>query len=552
MMNKKNIFWLALVYCLQQWTLVLITGQWWDDWTLWTSTADNMKQVFSETGIPWEAYNLFSVMWIPNWGYRIVVFFLFMAAGLLFYMVLRRLDFLSEEDAFWMAAIAMTVPVNDAKATLICYGYSLSLPLYMLAFYIVAKLQDIVGWKRYVLRVFSLCCLFYSYTTQSLLVFTGLIWLYLFYAIWAENAGKKLRQKILLFFSKYWDYFFIPFAFYIVKGRFFKPYGRYENYNRVTSESFVKGTQSSLLASFKTGENICRSYLSQISVMSVIVFAAVMVIYLIAKRKVLSKEKVEKFLTRKNQLFILILGAVVYYAGIFAYIIVRGGGAIGNTGVGGRDAMLAGFGIGIMAVAFSRILPVKKTIQNLIPVFLVVFGIFHFNDWYLNYQEDWYHQQEFANAIEDNDGFADDNTILCDFTTASPIGGTRFYSLNGMSYVTTGKMDKFFFSGIGYLRYGMEFNEDFLNGYNADDYDYSDRTIDGVLLINNAPISNLRLLQIRLHEMFEPNTYNEDIRSITDYTYVRVTKETSDKIYELYSNGELTSDVLRELVSSYE
>lgn len=124
--------------------------------------------------------------------------------------------------------------------------------------------------------------------------------------------------------------------------------------------------------------------------------------------------------------------------------------------------------------------------------------------------------------------------------------------MNGMSYIATGKMDKFFFSGIEDLNYGLEFNKDFLNGYYADDYDYSDRTIDGVLLVNNAPISNSGLLKIRLHEAFAIDAYKEDVCSITDYSYIRIPKEISDRIYELYCNNELTSDVLRELVAFHE
>ncbi len=104
--------------------------------------------------------------------------------------------------------------------------------------------------------------------------------------------------------------------------------------------------------------------------------------------------------------------------------------------------------------------------------------------------------------------------------------------------------------GINDLQYGLEFNNTFLTGYNADDYDYSDMTIDGILFINNAPISNFRLLQIKFHEMFAPNVYEKDIHSITNQTYVSITKETSEKIYELYSNNTLTSDVLLEIVTS--
>lgn len=309
------------------------------------------------------------------------MFFLFLLVGL----YSEAVGFLSEEEAFCIAAVEMTVPVNDARTTLICYGYSLSLPLFFLAFYIVTRLGELLGGKKITLRVLSLLLLIYSYTTQSLLVFTGLIWLYLFYLVCKENEGEKLLGKIGIFFRKYWDYFLVPFAFSIVKGIFFKAYGRYENYNSVTLKSLIKGTLFSPFAALKTYAIIGRSYLRQIGVVSVIVFAVLIFIYFIVKGNSIKTENIETFSKRKKQIVIFILGAVVYYAGIFAYVIVRGGGAIDSTGVGGRDAILVGFGIAMMVVAFSRFLPVKKSLQNVIPIFLIVFGIFHFNDWYLNY-----------------------------------------------------------------------------------------------------------------------------------------------------------------------
>lgn len=55
-----------------------------------------------------------------------------------------------------------------------------------------------------------------------------------------------------------------------------------------------------------------------------------------------------------------------------------------------------------------------------------------------------------------------------------------------------------------------------------------------------------------MHEAFDVDKYEEDIREITDYSYFPITKETSDKIYELYGNDELTSEVLREPMASDE
>ncbi len=549
-MKYNSLKFLILVYTLSHLLLVLISGQWWDDWIIWLNPVNEIKCLFCEMGLPWEAYNLFSVMWLPNWGYRIVVFFLFMLSGLLFYLILRQLHFFSREDAFWIAAIALTAPVNDARATIICYGYSLSLALFLLAFYMVTQLDKYTGIKMYALRILSLCFLIYSYTTESLLVFTGLIWLYLNYIVWKDNDAANLNKKIRLFIKNYWDYFAIPFAFFIVKNLLWKPYARYLNYNTVTLKSLIKGALLSPFVSLKTVAIICQSYFKQLGILSVIISLIIFALYFFSKKGLLIKENIEAFSIRKKYILYFIIGVIVFYAGIFAYIIVRGGKTIQNIGVGGRDAMLLGFGIAIMAVAFSRFLPVKKSMQNIIPLLLIILGIFHFNNWYLNYQEDWYHQKEFAYAIEDNNGFVDDDTILCVFLSESPINGTRFYSLNGMSYAVTGEKNKFFFSGIRdlqYCAYNEDFIFDYMKGYIADDYNFSDMTVDGVLFLNNEPISNLRLLQIRFNEIFAPEKYKEDIQRLTAYSYIPITPQKSEQLFELYLNNELTLYSLKEL-----
>ena len=544
----RSYFYLILIYLLAHILLNVISGQWWDDWCYWINGTQELKKAYFESGIPLQAYFIASVMWIPNWGYRIVSFFLYLLVGLLFYGIIRKIEFLSEEDAFFIAAIAMTVPVNDARSVLNCFGYTLEIALFMIGFFIATRIENAKSKKKYVFRTISLICLYLSYTMESLLVFTGIIWLYFFYTIWKNNEDKKFLSVISVFFKAYWDYALLPFLFFVLKGIFFKPYGRYAGYNSITLKSLLRGTLLSPISMLKTGAYIVRSYLLQAGMVSLGVIVMVTIIYVVIHIKTQNgEEDAENKIAVKKSLLILLLGLIIYYAGIYAYIIVRGGSSLANTGVGGRDSMLAGFGIGIMAVAFSRLLPIKRIFQNIIPIILIILGIFHFNEWYLNYQEDWYHQLEVRNAIEDNDGFLGDNTILCDFSNPSPIGGTRFYSINGMSYTVTGEKDKFYFSGINDLTYGLTEHDFTAGGYNCDNYDSSDTTIAGVLFINNASINDLDLLKMRFYEVFDKDIFEEEIKSKTDYRYVKILKETSDKIYEEYSYGELTPETLKML-----
>lgn len=58
-------------------------------------SVDGILEMYAETGSPWSIINIVIAMALPHWGYRIVVFFLFLLAGLFFYSILKRLDFLA-------------------------------------------------------------------------------------------------------------------------------------------------------------------------------------------------------------------------------------------------------------------------------------------------------------------------------------------------------------------------------------------------------------------------------------------------------------------------
>ncbi len=547
----KEIIYLVLIYFFAHFLLLIISGQWWDDWTVRTMDFAELKQHFAAHGAPWGAYVNAALMWIPNGGYRTVVFFVYLCIGLMFYYILVNLDFIHREDAFWMSAIAITVPINDARTTLICAGYAISLMLFFLSFVVLILSKDIQQRiKKTAFRFFSLLCLFCSYIMESLLVFTLLIWAYLFYCVCREYTELNSVERIKKFLFSYWDFLILPFVFFAVKELIFSPVGRYVSYNDVTIKSVLKGVVFSPICAITTVANVVIAYRNQVKLWSC-VFIIMIVLFFIIKCRNKEYSSIEKNSFR-HYVINLIIGIIVYYAGLFAYAVVRGGGKQGLaiTGVQGRDSILIGFGIGIMIIAIVRMTPIKIPLQNTILVFLILLGVLHFNEWYLNYQEDWYYQKQVESYFENNDDFGNDNTILCDFSTLSPIDGTRFYTINALSKTTTGKEDIFYYSGIKDLKYKEEFDPYFLFAYNCNKYDPADMSIDGVLIINNVTLNNDEVLRIKYDELFRSSMFDDDIQNRTDIQYLRVDKETSDRIFDLYYKNELSQDVLHGMLIS--
>lgn len=398
------------------------------------------------------------------------------------------------------------------------------------------------GKVKVALVILSLLLLFYSFFVQSFLVFVSVIWVYLFYYDWKYKREKSIFKQLIVYLKRYWYYIIAPAVFYIFKNIFFKPNGVYEGYNELTVKSLVVATIKTPLAAIKTFLKLCMNYFMYLSIVSIVIIV-ILIIIIIVKKKDWSCN-----FNRKSFLFHLkmtLFGFFVFVVGVFPYIVVRNGNSLYCVGVQSRDVLLASFGLSIFFYYLIQLIYMPNVLKKIALAILVSLGTVYFFSAYLNYQEDWFHQQQFASFIEDNNGFKDDHTVLCDFSNESPINGTRFYSLNGISYNVTGKMDKLYYSNIGEMSIGFYRDTRYLNHYNMNDYDFTDTTINGVLLINNSQISNYELLKIRFDEIFRPMVYKQDIKQLIDIEYCKADEALSNQIYCSYENQLLSSDVLR-------
>lgn len=234
------------------------------------------------------------------------------------------------------------------------------------------------------------------------------------------------------------------------------------------------------------------------------------------------------------------------YAGGFAYIVFHEGrlDVVRYNNVGGRDAILLGFGIAIMAYSFTKFILVPPYVRNLIPILMIVLGSFYFTDKYLDYQEDWINTREFSAVCETTAGMGDADTVLVDFLNYSPCDGRRSSTLNGASYLISGRKNRYFIDNSSVWA-SPSMISDKLSEYICDEYDPSDVTIDGVLLIDNCPISNVELVRLRFCELFCKDEFERAIESMTAAKYIPVSKKISDELYSLHEEGKLTGEELR-------
>ena len=163
---------LTVIYCLAHWFLLILSGMWRDDWINVTGNQDVSAELRMMLGLP-----LSGIINLPLKviSYRPFTFLLFLLEGYLIYYILKTLDFLSHREAFWLSALYMIIPINDARVFRSCYKYSAGLFLFWAAFALATVWVKKRGPVSYILRICTLGILVLAYNTESILLFTLLI-----------------------------------------------------------------------------------------------------------------------------------------------------------------------------------------------------------------------------------------------------------------------------------------------------------------------------------------------------------------------------------------
>ncbi len=541
----RNNICLTIIYIMTNFLLLIVSGRWWDDWVVQFMSFEEMMDLYRYNGSIIGSFLLYPVKCIPLEGYRVLVFLWHYLSSLIVFRIMNSIDIFTEKDAFWCTVLYITAPINDARITLITYGYTILLCFFWTSFYLLIISAKVDGKKRIILRILADVLLVTSYWMESLLVFTGIIWLYLFYdSIRKMGKTEPVFRKVFKCFRKNIDIFTLPFVFFIVRKLFFTPYGPYEGYNSVSIESiinvmkhliqFMEGTLSNLLENYKITEY------GRIFWIVFGVFTGGVLLY-----SILEKDKGRNVNDERKNIFLILLGWICMFAGLFPYIVVRQS-AISIKGVQGRDSILLGLGIALIGY-YSVKLFIKDGFASRICLgIIMISGMLYMNRMYLLYQKDWYIQLCLKEEISTNQYIKDNDTFLCIFDNWPPSGGTGFYTVNGISREATGEQTRLFMCGIGELPLGIHYNKWLLHGYNMDDYDQTNTKIDGVLFINNKDISFRETLTLRLVELFDKDSLNKKL-AMSDITYVPIDIWQSGLIYASYLDGSLNIGKIEEI-----
>lgn len=549
----RHIFWLTVVYFAAHWFLLIATGRWWDDWVYADKNWDYLLEVYMQSSLPLHAI-INAGLWIfPDGFYRIITFVLFYGGAIFFYKILRKIDLFSEDACFWIASLYVVIPVNDARITWICYGYSLGLFMFWLAFYLGTLWKEYSGAKRILVRILSVYFLLISFDTESIMLMTVLILLYFYYRDLKD--GWKWRticiniKKMILAAVHHIDYLCAPIVWYFGSKLLFPGYGVYGGHSYIPWNGLVGIILNAPRNAYQTFRTILGTYMNliktpKVTKIVVLILIVYIVVLLLKKWKGIEyyKETCEKI---SKDLGLVILGMFIFFIGFFPYGIKRNA-AVTNIYVEGRDSLLLGIGVAIILYYGIHIF-LRSKINKVAVIILISVGVIHFNFVYLDWQESYYQQLQLQHAIVESDEIKDNNTFLVMYKGA--MISSAFYQTNGNSWAATGEQTRYYISGTAELSGLIGMNEDtwMLNAYGMNEYDYRDKTIDGIIFVDYSDISRKTILREKVCELFNKEAFDLWIDEITNIKYVPLTEAESDTILQLYMDGQLNDPMIYEM-----
>ena len=494
---RKSLAIISIVYLLSQGFILLLTGTWWDEKTWFFATNEQMWNVSMQLGKPSSFFVFAIITAIPEFCGRVLIFILFYFSAIIMFALYSKIPFIDASDALLMTILYIIIPVNDARALLGVFPYSLGFFLFLLGFYLLTKLQEEYQYKRSFFRGLVILVFTGSFTLNSNLVLYFIPLCYIFIYL--------VKTKDVRGWYKYIDFLIIPFMYFGIKNRFFPPYGLYEGYNSVGIAEICKATLLSVVECLDALKGIMCLWWRYI----LIGLVAGIVLYKFIYTYIDVKDK-----SCINKCILLAMGGVAFYLGVFPYTVIGQGQNL--IGVGGRSSVLLGIGMAMIIYAVLLWIP-QKQIRVYICSVLVICGIIHFNYFYLLYQQDYYIQLDFMQELKENFECLEDKKNLLYLTDYnSEIGATRFYTLNSNAAQVFEDQSRFIMNGTRDMNYLTDEKRlyEFVNkgDYQMKDYEIGRSDgIEAVLYYKNSislgDTIRLKMLEITNYNEFEDHLY---------------------------------------------
>ncbi|MDA8952416.1 hypothetical protein N9H90_01485 [Pseudomonadales bacterium] len=368
----------------------------WDDWTLYQVANDEILDTMRIAGA---IFNLTGHMHvfllsIGPWFYKTLTFVLMFFSGICLDFILKKHASISQDARFLIVVLFLALPFYLARVALIDMSYTISHFVFFLAWACIEKY-----------RLISLILFFFSFTTNSLLVFFALPFLEFYYR---SVEGKVSGKSLIKFSLDKWYMLILPFVFFAIKLTFYAPSGLYSGYNE----------DYRLVNVFKSPASMVLEWFS-VTLPLLPFFFVALLCYLVMRA---SYSNFNPELSGKKYYWVF-FGIAVFVLGAFPYWIL--GHVPTFSEWTSRHQLLLALGAALTITALISFLTreVKSVFIILILAACLSVNISTYKDFFF----DWKKQQALASLIVGEDLIRDADLVLFDDRTLSLNAINRSY-----------------------------------------------------------------------------------------------------------------------------
>jgi hypothetical protein len=317
-------------------------------------------------------------------------------AGISLWKITERNNWIAYEDRFIITLLFLVLPFNWARIEMINFAYVLCYFTFFLAWYFIGRS-----------RILALCLFLFSFNTASLLVFFALPM-----SDWYFRDNDTYHFKSgMIWVLKRIDYFVLPFAYWIVKRVYFRPYGLLAGYNEHFS---VKNLTTSPI--------IMAHDFSHLDI-NIFLCSCLFIFFMFIIRK--QGDGNHKSDGRR----MLIAGSAALICAVFPYWII--GDAPTFFEWTSRHQLLMPLGIALLLVCMLQRLTMDS--RRLAVVILVSISIAISIQTYCELALDWNKQQKLISFFSHDERIRDANLVIFDDQTDNARNRVyRFYEWNGL------------------------------------------------------------------------------------------------------------------------
>lgn len=493
-LNEKTRIYICLfiVYSFSQVLLLFVSGRWWDDWCTFNITSDGMWQWAIEAGRPSIFILYFISNILPQFAYRWITFAAYFLVAILFYNIINIVFKTDSRDSLLTTLLFIVIPVYDARIGMVMFPYSMGVLLFCIGFYaLIQFFED--NQNNIIKRIVSLITFLLSFCLLNANVFLYcLVFLFII-----------LKEKKVVNWIKYFDYFCLPFVFTGIKMFLFPTKGLYENYNKITVDGIKFLLKNYIIIDFNTCKKI---FFSLINIINNTLYKKIFFIFCITLLIIGLFKKRNANLRR--ELIKLIFGLITLNLSIIPYVIIRMQNVINTEYFSGRDSVLVPFGAALIFSALINI--IFNDFGKKIIVFITVFlGICYFNLHYINYQIENFWYIGFQENIRNNQYIKDNDVFVVMAPDSNKMGSRIYYVYNGLAEEVFGEETRLFMDGTWLIsQYLSGWNPDITTRewYNMKDFSSSDYEIDGIIYYSNE-ISRNEVLYLKYLEIMNKTEF---------------------------------------------